>query len=167
MLLALIAIVMGSQQLLVLPNERSQYPSEGTVNDSVLPQMRFSSSMRRSDSELDEYEKQYLRSIVARLRASSHDGGPNGLLVFVLQAPIMLLSFSVVCFLAGLCSVVFAPLGKHLVWGDDAKVRSSPASTHPDNKLMLPDICRVCGSRRSLRGCFLPDLLPVAQTIQP
>ena len=42
--------------------------------------------------------------------------------IFMLQAPIMLLTFSVMTFLAGLCSVIFSPIGKDLRWDDDAKV---------------------------------------------
>ena len=113
---------MGSQQLLVLPNDRRQYPHEGTVNDAALSKQDSRDFVRRSDSELEQAEKAYLKAIVNRLHSASRDEGPNKLQLYVLQAPIMLLSSSVVAFMAGLCSVVFAPLGRALSWGDDAKV---------------------------------------------
>ena len=45
----------------------------------------------------------------------------NNVMVFALQMPLMLFSYSVASFLAGLFAVVFGTLRP--VWGDDARVR--------------------------------------------
>ncbi|MCJ1460343.1 hypothetical protein MMC28_010723 [Mycoblastus sanguinarius] len=107
---------MGSQQLLVLPNEKLQDSDEDFETSTALD------SKDRYDRELKESEKQYLQAVVKRLRDTRHDDRPNVFLVFALQAPIMLLTLSVMAFLAGLCSVVFAPLANHLAWDDNAKI---------------------------------------------
>ena len=117
MLLALAAIVMGSQQLLVMPNQRPQ-DSEGGEG--------FSLGMKsgdRHDSQLEETEKLYMQAIAKRLSLTHRDGRPNTFQVYALQVPMMLLSLSIVAFLAGLCSVIFAPLVKKPAWDDNAKVR--------------------------------------------
>ncbi|KAL8721932.1 MAG: hypothetical protein Q9225_001488 [Loekoesia sp. 1 TL-2023] len=116
MLFALVAIIMGSQQLLVLPNERL-YESDKDFETSTALE-----SKDRYDRELKEYEKQYQQAVVDRLRDTRHGDRPNPFLVFALQAPFMLLSLSVIAFLAGLCSVIFAPLAIQPVWGDNAKI---------------------------------------------
>ena len=116
MLLAFVAIVMGSQQLLVLPNERPHYLDEDFENSTALH------SGERCDRELKKSEEQYQQVIIKRLRDTRHDDRPNNFLVFALQAPIMLLTLSVMAFLAGLCSVIFAPLANPPVWDDKAKV---------------------------------------------
>ena len=100
-LLAFVAIVLGSLQLLVLPNVKPD---------------------KRLDSELTDSEKQYLQAIVDRLRKTRRDHRPNRLQVLALQAPFMILSLAAVTFMAGLFAVVFAPLAKQLLWDDDAKV---------------------------------------------
>ena len=92
----------------------------------MLPQQVLLKPVDRRDSELEESEKRYLQAILKRLRNTRRDDRPNNLHVFALQAPIMLMSLAVVAFLAGLCSVVFAPLAKQLVWDDNAKVHIEP-----------------------------------------
>ncbi|KAL8745594.1 MAG: hypothetical protein Q9190_002277 [Brigantiaea leucoxantha] len=117
MLLALLAIVMGSQQLIVLPDERPQDLDEDIETSTA------TDSKDKFDKLMRESEKQYQRVVIKRLREISHGDRPNNFLVFALQAPLMLLTLSVMAFLAGLCSVVFAPLATRLAWDDDAKVR--------------------------------------------
>ena len=116
MLLALAAIVMGSQQMLVLPNERRQDVDEGTGTALVLKMVDT------NDTQMEISENQYLQAIVKRLCETHRHGRPNTFQVFALQAPMMLLSLSVVAFLAGLCSVIFAPLATKLAWDGNAKV---------------------------------------------
>ena len=116
MLLAFVAIVIGSQQMLVLPNERPHH-SDGDFESSTA-----FDSKERCDRELKESEEQYQQAVIKRLGDTRHGDRPNSFLVFALQAPIMLLSLSVMAFLAGLCSVIFAPLANSPVWDDNAKV---------------------------------------------
>ena len=107
MLLAFITVVLGSQQMLVLPKERS---------------------LVEIDGELKDYDEQYLQAVIARFRGPGRDSHrPNRLQVAALQAPFMVLSLSVLAFLAGMCSVVFAPLARAPVWGDNAKVSGNAA----------------------------------------
>ena len=61
--------------------------------------------------------------IVRRKMAGSRRGEVNYLYIYVLQTPLMLLVFSVLIFVAGLCATVFSPLAYELAWDDDAKVR--------------------------------------------
>ena len=99
MLFALVAIFLGSQQLLVLP------------------------SLKYVERPLNRSQKESLRHVWERLaRSRGEDGKPSGLQVVALQAPLMVLSLAVLAFFAGLCSVIFAPLAQQLVWNDDAKV---------------------------------------------
>ena len=49
-------------------------------------------------------------------------------MLFTSQAPIMFLSYAVLSFLAGLCSVVISPLARDPDWNYHAKVR---VSNHP------------------------------------
>ena len=114
MLFAFVTIVMGSQQLLVLPNDRPL----GSEEESPMGE--------KDGREPGESETQ-LEAVIARLRNTSHDNHPNAILIFALQAPIMLLTLSVLAFLVGLASVIFAPLARQLVWDDSAKVRRKPA----------------------------------------
>ena len=117
MLLAFVTIVMGSQQLLVLPTERPQDTDEDFETATAMD------SKDRFDRELRDSDKRQLQAVVRRLCDTSHKGRPNPFLVFALQAPIMLLTLSVMAFLVGLCSVVFAPLRHQLGWNDNAKIR--------------------------------------------
>ena len=92
-------MVNGSQQILLLPETKA----EGNY------------------SEQDEDEAGRIRDKLRKDEA--HDGAyeVKGRWLFALQAPIMLLTFSVMTFLAGLCSVVFSPLAHHLTWDSEAK----------------------------------------------
>ena len=119
-LFALIAIILGSQQLLVLSN--------------IAP-------IDKLDRELRASEKRYLEEVVKRLCDPHRQGEPNNFGVAALQAPFTLLSLAVLAFLAGLCSVVFAPLATQLIWDDHARVRVKllpfihRTSTHGDRSL--------------------------------
>jgi hypothetical protein len=95
---ALVAIISGSQQLWILP--------------------RVDASPSNSDAGKKRSEE--LVSFIARL--SSDEGRPKSKYVFALQTPIMLLTLSVLAFLAGLCAVVYSPLASRLAWDDNAKV---------------------------------------------
>ena len=116
MLFAFVAIVMGSQQLVVLPNERPRSSDEDFKTSTGLE------SKNRYDRELTDFETKYQQTIVERLRDPHYEDRLNIFLIFALQAPIMLLTLSVLAFLTGLCSVVFAPLADQPFWGDNAKV---------------------------------------------
>ena len=87
---ALVAIVTGSQQMLLLSGSRD-------VDDGLMLEMLSTPD----------------RAGRARPRAAA---------VFALQAPLMLLTLSVMAFLAGLWAIVFSPLRAHLAWDDSAKV---------------------------------------------
>lgn len=122
MLLSFVTVVVGSQQLLLLPNERPDDSDEEFEISTALD------SKDRYDREMRDCEKEYLQRVVQRLCDSRRDDCPNGrrrpntFLVFALQAPIMLLTLSVMTFLVGLCSVIFAPLANQHGWDDNAKV---------------------------------------------
>jgi hypothetical protein len=49
---------------------------------------------------------------------------PNGIMLVVWQSPLMCLTYSIICFLGGLSSVVISPLAKQPQWNDETKVRS-------------------------------------------
>ena len=117
MLLALVAIVSGSQQLNVLPSERRQDLSDIVETPDALR------SKDKLDTELKESEEQFLQAVVERLRDTRYPDHPNTFLIFALQAPLLLLTLSVIAFAVGLCSVIFAPLVKQPGWNDNAKVR--------------------------------------------
>ena len=53
---------------------------------------------------------------------SMHTSEPSNSALFAWQLPIMLLGYTVVAFLAGLCSVVLSPLARNPGWNDEAKV---------------------------------------------
>lgn len=115
-LFALLAIVMGSQQLLLLPNETDPYSDDGFDALTAID-TRYT-----SEEETRKTEFKYLQKVVKRLTTTKHDDRPNPILVFALQTPIMLLTLSVMCFLTGLSTIVFAPLAKKGGWGDEAKI---------------------------------------------
>ena len=125
MLLSFVTVVMGSQQLNLLPNEKPHDSDEEFETSTALD------SKDSYDRQMRESEQEYLQAVVKRMCNSSQDNRlgrpnrPNSFLVFALQAPIMLLTLSVMAFLIGLCSVVFAPLAMHAGWDDNAKVCSS------------------------------------------
>ena len=119
LLFALIAVVLGSQQLLALPKadvESDEDPIVG-ANGSVVWSPRADAHQRQQGAA----------AIQKRLTKQADGRGAVELrarFVFMLQAPIMMLMFSVMTFLAGLCSVVYSPLAQNLQWNDDAKVRA-------------------------------------------
>lgn len=111
---------MGSQQMLLLPSER---PPQETNDDSEGTEA--TESKNRYERELKLKEERYLHAVVKRLCDTRRDdGAPNFILVSMMQAPEMLLTGSVITFLGGLCSVIFAPLANQTVWDDNAKVIS-------------------------------------------
>jgi len=99
LLFSLVAVISGSQQNLVLPREK------------------FEKSQNDDKQDLD-----LAVSVQEKIRGRSLDG-LNSFYVYALQTPIMLLSFSVMTFLAGLCSVIFSPLTINVAWNSDAKVK--------------------------------------------
>ena len=121
-LLALGAIVTGSQQLLLLPNERQEDRRTVTGVASVLPQQVLLKPVDRIDSEMETAERQHLKEVVGRICDTPEGEELNYHQIFALQTPIMLLALAVVTFVAAMCSVVFAPLATEPVWGDNAKV---------------------------------------------
>jgi hypothetical protein len=98
---ALGAIISGSQQLWILPK-----PIHGDFVDDREKRLRVES----------------LGNLVRRLQRRSDGAGLKTKYIFALQAPIMLLTFSAMTFLAGVCSVVYSPLAKRLAWNDESKV---------------------------------------------
>lgn len=98
LLFSLSAIINGSQQILVLPGERSE----------------------QSQQRGHEQDKELARAVERKVRGRAI----NHLYVYALQTPVMLLTFSVMTFLAGRGFVVFGPLARNLGWNDDAKVRA-------------------------------------------
>lgn len=63
-----------------------------------------------------------------KLRLTSHtrgSGHPSAVALLCWQLPIMFLCYSILCFLTGLCSVVYSPLARNLRWNDDSKVSCS------------------------------------------
>lgn len=99
-MLSLIAIITGSQQMMVLP--KSDSPE---VDDSwTLP------------------PKQDLEASIGRLRSSVDPHELKLAVEFTLQTPIMFLSLSVITFLAGVCATVYSPLSQNVAWTPQAKV---------------------------------------------
>jgi hypothetical protein len=103
MLFALLAIVCGSQQLLLLPKAEED--------------------VTQSPSDMQKRQENFAK-IKARLTRSDRDSHSQLRLgaIFTLQAPIMLMTFSVMTFLSGLLSVVFSPVAREPRWDGDAKV---------------------------------------------
>ncbi|OQU99756.1 hypothetical protein CLAIMM_05343 [Cladophialophora immunda] len=114
-LFALIAIVCGSQQLLVLPT---------ADKTAVLPTpsrpMALADAMAIKERLTVSGQFRHPNAAAAHHRPFPEDLKVG--FVFSLQAPIMLLTFSTMTFLAGLCSVVFSPLARDLRWNDEAKI---------------------------------------------
>ena len=100
-LFALAAIISGSQQLWLLPRLGDQ-PSA------------------REDERLKQ--TQGVDDLMERLRSTTRPGRLKTRYLFTLQAPLLLLTFSVMTFLGGLCSLVYSPLSRTLKWDDQAKV---------------------------------------------
>ena len=101
--LALVAIVTGAQQQMVLPGD---------------------------DPHLQDMDLSQIIATITGIRQSNNTAKKhNHGLIFALQAPLMLFSLAVALFLAGLFSVVFNPLGSSPLWGDNAKVCAIIASS--------------------------------------
>ncbi|KAI4172171.1 MAG: hypothetical protein LQ343_003731 [Gyalolechia ehrenbergii] len=109
-------MAIGSQQLFLLPNERDPY-SDDAFDALTAIDTRYTAEEGTKWTEVN-----YLNTFVKRLTTTKYDDRPNPILVFALQAPIMLLTLSVMSFLTGSSAVVFAPLANRTGWGDDAKI---------------------------------------------
>ena len=147
--------------MLVLPGEKPHDSDEEFDTSTGLE------SKDRHDKEGKEFDKQYLQAVVRRLRDTRHEDRPNPLLVFALQAPIMLLTLSFMAYLAGLCSVIFAPLALQPVWGDNAKVWLNTLPSSIKGQLVNTDCSLFRRDRVFVYRCFRDCLLLGAQTIQP
>ena len=103
--LALVAIVTGAQQQMVLPS-----------NDVDI-----------KHADLDDF--------VTLLTRGNSDGSPrsrsgrNHRLIFALQLPLMIFSLAVAAFLGGLLAVVFGPLGSIQRGTDDERKVCDPCNT--------------------------------------
>lgn len=85
--------------------------------------------------------------IKAKIRKSDMAQTPRSLLLFGLQCPLLLLSYSMLCFLGGLSAVVLSPLAQNPTWAGEAKVRMAQTA-HVVHLILLtrlcfPDSCRV------------------------
>ncbi|KAL8936592.1 MAG: hypothetical protein Q9216_004853 [Gyalolechia sp. 2 TL-2023] len=103
-------------QLLLLPNENDPYMDDG------FDALNAIDTRYTSEEEAKQTEVKYLNTVVKRLTTTKHNDRPNPILVFALQAPLMLLTLSVMSFLTGLSAVVFAPLANQKGWGNDANI---------------------------------------------
>ena len=104
--LALACIFTGAQQTLVLPDQETLE--------------------RVSAQEVERIKLSFTKH-------GRHSDQPSTSVLFAFQVPIMLLGYTVVCFLAGLCSVVLSPLTRR--WNDEAKVGLQVV--HPYKSQML------------------------------
>ena len=84
-----------------------------------------------SDMESTSSDALKVRNRLIKVTDNGRSVKPRTRLIFMLQAPIMLLTFSVMTFLAGLCSVVFSPLGMDLRWDSNAKTRPRACWSRP------------------------------------
>lgn len=176
-LVALIAVVLASQQMLVLPN-RTLGDSHDTntvavISSSVLPQQPLPPVLPVLDvKNIEDRERRDLDAMICRLCTTHHAGKPNGLHVFALQAPMMLLTIAAFSFFAGVCTVVFAPLAEHFVWGDEAKARIFPhlkCDPMCTGLLLISHSldCHIRGIYGPIpHGYFLSDLLADARPVQ-
>ena len=168
-LVALVAVVLASQQMLVLPNRTLKDSNDTAVAviSSVLPQQQIPPPLPVSDTDIEEREKRDFDAMIDRLGVTHHSGKPNWLHVFALQAPIMLLTFAAFFFFAGVCAVVFAPLARHLIWGDEAKASISELTTGTGFSLTGIADRDICGIHRAvLDWHFLSDLVVDAWLVQ-
>ena len=93
-ILALMAVMLGAQQVMFLPD-------------------KFDGNAAR------DFRKRLMVRSREKMRAELE---PRQSILFAWQAPLMCLSCSVVFFHAGLLSVVISPLARKPGWGDEAKV---------------------------------------------
>ena len=91
--LALMAVMLGAQQVMFLPD-------------------KFDGNAARD----------FRRRLMVRSREKRAELEPRQSMLFAWQAPLMCLSCSVLFFHAGLLSVVVSPLARKPGWGDEAKV---------------------------------------------
>ncbi|KAL8836069.1 MAG: hypothetical protein Q9176_006526 [Flavoplaca citrina] len=166
LLLAFVAIVMGSQQMLLLPSQYLPGDPNGSHEraEALDPKNRY-------DQELKFKDDQYSHAVVKRLCDTSRDdGAPNSILLFAMQTPEMLLSGSVMTFLAGVCSVVFAPLAAELVWDENAKVMPDPLGVSFWDIWLIPGYFSDCfvlrHSRSVLHRGFRNDIFPEPFALQ-
>ena len=95
--LALMAVMLGAQQVMFLPDN-------------------FDANAAR------DFRKRLMVRSSNREKRRGEDLEPRQSMLFAWQAPLMCLSCSVVFFHAGLLSVVVGPLVRKGEWGDEAKV---------------------------------------------
>lgn len=84
-----------------------------------------------SDMEYTSSDALRVRNRLIKVTDNGRSVKPRTRFIFMLQAPIMLLTFSVMTYLAGLCSVVFSPLGMDLHWDSNAKNRPRACWSRP------------------------------------
>lgn len=101
-ILALISIVLGAQQTMVLPDMQDDI-------DSINIRNRL-------------------------MAANTPQPRPSRIMLFVWQSPLMCLTYSIICFLAGLSSVVISPLVRQPSWNDEAKVWFSPEGNRMESR---------------------------------
>ena len=166
MLIALAAIVTGSQQLLLLPKEKSEDRREVAATAPSLPQQVVLKPVDRIDSEMEESQRQHLKAVVHRI-CDTDDDHPKFIHVFALQVPIMLLAISVLAFLAAMCSIVFGPLAYQPVWDDNARVCRLLCPLTVECELINIDCCSFHHSQRFMPRHFLRYVVHHAQTFQP
>ena len=131
-LLSLVAVVLASQQLLVLPNDTPWIRKLASVPGSS----QSVETGLRASTENEQYE-QHLRSIATRFQDRCRaDGRPSSYHIITLQVPFMVLQLAGVTYIGGLCSVIFAPLAYYPGWNDFSKVSTS-RSNYIASLLML------------------------------
>jgi hypothetical protein len=101
-LLAVPVVLLGTQQLSVLP-QKEDIGQLSTVQITLMKE-------RLTEQACDEPR-------------------PSRFMLFVWQAPMMFLSYSVVLFLAGFGSIVFSPLAQDQAWNDALKVKCISTNT--------------------------------------
>ena len=94
-ILALTSIIVGAQQAMFMPD---------TVDTEAA----------------QEFRRRHIANNGSEKRPE-----PRQIMLFVWQAPLMCLSYSIVFFLAGLTSVVLSPLAQRPGWNAEAKVCAS------------------------------------------
>ncbi|KAK3059338.1 hypothetical protein LTS18_011100, partial [Coniosporium uncinatum] len=89
---AILAVVLGSQHSMLLPDMTTQIDKDWKA-------IRESMTVGNADGTRR----------------------PSSITMFAWQGPTMCLSYSLVAFMAGLMSVVFSPWAQNMVWGPEAK----------------------------------------------
>lgn len=117
---ALVAIISSSQQLWILP--RLDLDTLTDVNE-----------VHRRIEDMSMF--------IHKVQKSSGHGTLKAKYIFALQAPIMLLTVSVLAFLAGMCSTIFSPLAQNLAWNSDAKVSRPALCAYVAKRLLRYPVC--------------------------